>query len=160
MKAALLRCVLLALLVGTVATRIHRYLDTPADERAVVVKVLERQGLTLLDHFSPFRRPWLFFSVPGCNGVIQVVSISISLQEVPLVEPSLEPGDNRSYLYFGRMWSDPGVLSIRMEWIRLTVHALFSGRRPALMKTVLLVITPAGCQSLDAIDWRPIWDEA
>lgn len=159
MSAGLLRCAFLALLVATVASQIHRYSDTPADERAAVVKVLERQGLIALDQSSPFHRPWLFFSVPGCDGVVQVVSISISLQEIPLVEAALAPGDNRSYLYFGRMWPDPGVLAVRMEWVRQMLRAFVAGRRPALMKTVLLVVSPTGCPSLDAIDWRPIWDD-
>lgn len=160
MKAVLLRGVLLLVLLATVASRIYGAPDGPADERAVIIKVLERQGLVALEQQLPFHRPWLFFSIPGCAGTMQVVAISINLQEVQQVEVALRPVDNHRYVYFGRVWPAAGVLDVRMEWLRQMARALIAARRSAMMKTLLMVVAPAGCRSMDAIDWRPIWDEA
>jgi hypothetical protein len=158
----LLRAGLAALLLATVVRLLlpSEKADEIADARAAVVGALATQGIAMHE-FSPAPREDIpvpvLFSAPGCDRLLQVLTVSFSFEESPLLETVIEPGFRRHYIYFGRIWLAPAPLAIRLEWLKQKAIAILWRQRSMLPKWVLLVAEPPSCHVIERIDWRRVW---
>jgi hypothetical protein len=162
MSVLLLRVVFSALLLATVSVGLlpSEKTDGNAGVRAAIVRVLTVQGLSvqaypaarLEDALAP-----VLFAAPGCQGMLQVITVSLSLQEAPMLEAYLEPTFKRRYVYLGRIWFAADPFAMRVEWVKYKALAILGLRRHAMPKTALVVAEPQDCHAVEQIDWRPVW---
>lgn len=155
MSPLLLRCMFAGLLLVAVASRIKSSSAAPPDGLAVVAGVLEQQGL------SPARgRYAVLFSAPGCDRPIRVQALSMSLEEVPLYEAMIGPGHAGRYIYLGEIRARAEPVALRASWIKSQVLSSLGLARRRLLRMVLFATEPAGCDAIERLDWRPVWDAA
>lgn len=162
MSILLLRGVFSALLLATVSVGLlpSEKTDGNAGVRAAMVHALAAQGLSVQQPSAALREDALapvLFAAPGCQGMLQVISVSLSLQEAPMLEAYLEPTFKRRYVYLGRIWLSADPFAMRVEWFKYKAFAILGLRRHAMPKTALVVAEPQDCHAVEQIDWRPVW---
>jgi hypothetical protein len=96
-------------------------------------------------------------AVQGCDWPVRVTPIRLSLEEVPLLEGSLLPGDVSHYVFVGRSWSAPTPRAIRLEWLKHKLAPLIGFPIRSRLDTVLFVAAPSNCAAAERIDWLPLW---
>lgn len=158
--ALALRCVLAALLLGTVADKVQVASVDNSDTRAVVVQGLLRQGLSVAPSPRDADFPdTAYLAAPGCDRPLQVMPLSLSLQEAPLREAVTVTDYRRRYIYLGQTWPAPDRIGLRLAWLQHKVRSVLGlGRHSALPKTVLLVAEPPECRIAENIDWSALWE--
>ena len=110
-----------------------------------MVDPLAAQGLSVQQPSAALRKYALapvLFAAPGCQGMLQVISVSLSLQEAPMLEAYLEPTFKRRYVYLGRIWLSADPFAMRVEWFKYKAFAILGLRRHAMPKTALVVAEP------------------
>lgn len=161
MNARAMRLILAGLLLAMVATRISVGPPATLDIHAAVVDVLTRRGLSVQDsppaqHQEPFAS--LFATLPGCSAPVQIMPVTLSLQEGPAFDSTIAPGYDRRFAYLSRTWATADRLGIRVEWAREKTLSLFGLSRFVPIPTALVIAAPAGCRAADAIDWSAVWE--
>jgi hypothetical protein len=157
MRPAVLRVIFAALLVATVASHLQAFYAPKTDALSELADILKDQG------FSTSKTPvYLGYSqslsvaVPGCDGPLRVTPMRLSLEEVPLFEGSLLPGDVHHYIFVGQSWSvTPG--SLRLQWLKHKLGPLLGSPVRRRLDTVLFVAAPRNCPAAETIDWLPLW---
>ena len=162
MSVLLLRVVFSALLLATVSVGLlpSEKSDGNAGVRAAIVHALAVQELSVQEHSAAPREDALapvLFAAPGCQGMLQVITVSLSLQEAPMLETYLEPTFKRRYVYLGRIWFAADPFAMRVEWIKYKALAILGLRRHVMSKMALVVAEPPDCHAVEQIDWRPVW---
>ena len=162
MSVLLFRVIFSALLLATVAVGLlpSEKTDENAGVRAAIVHTLTVQGLSVQKHSAALRENALapvLFAAPGCRGMLQVLTVSLSLQEAPMFEAYLEPTFKRRYVYLGRIWFAADPFAMRVEWFKYKALAILGLRRHVMSKMALVVAEPPDCHAVEQIDWRPVW---
>jgi hypothetical protein len=116
MKPAVLRLIFAALLVATPASQFHAFYAPKTDALSKLADILKDQGFStsVLPVYLGYSRS-MSVAVPGCDWPVRVTPIRLSLEEVPLLEGSLIPGDVSHYVFVGRSWSAPTPRAIRLN---------------------------------------------
>ena len=81
----------------------------------------------------------------------------LSLEEAPLLEASLLPGDISRYVFVGQAWSTAEPRSVRLAWLKHKVGPLLGFPMRTRLDTVLFVAVPGNCPAAERIDWLPLW---
>ena len=81
----------------------------------------------------------------------------LSLEEAPLLEARLLPGDTPRYVFVGQAWSTAAPRSVRLEWLKYKVGPLLGSPIRTRLDTVLFVVVPHNCPAAERIDWLPLW---
>ena len=157
MRPSVLRVIFAALLLATVASQIQAFLAPRTDALAKLAHVLKEQGLSTsnLSAGLGYGRS-MNVTVPGCDQPLRVAPMRLSLEEAPLLEASLLPGDKSRYVFVGLAWSTAEPRSLRWQWFKHKLGSLigFPVRR---LDTVLFVAIPGNCPAAERIDWLPLW---
>jgi hypothetical protein len=158
MRPAVLRVIFAALLVATPASQFHAFYAPKTDALSKLADILKDQGFStsVLPVYLGYSRS-MSVAVPGCDWPLRVTPIRLSLEEVPLLEGSLIPGDVSHYVFVGRSWSAPTPRSIRLEWLKHKLAPLLGFPIRARLDTVLFVAAPRSCTAAEKIDWLPLW---
>jgi hypothetical protein len=99
----------------------------------------------------------MLFGVPGCEGVLQVIPVTLSLQESTLFATIVKEGYSRRFVYLDRVWLTEDRLGMRIEWLKRKALS-FVGLNPyAASATALLVAEPPHCTVAQSIDWSAVW---
>jgi hypothetical protein len=154
------RCIFAGLFLVTAAGRIQVSRTAPPEGSDPVAGFLERQGLTVHKELSPPDQYGTVFSAPGCDRLLNVKTLSISLQEVPLFEAAAGPHDARRYIYLGEIRPTAEPVSLRARWVKHQMLATLGLAPYRQLRTVLFVAEPPGCDAVKRIDWRSFWSTA
>jgi hypothetical protein len=156
-----LRAVLAALLVMTVATKIRGSPPLTREQfAATVIDVLAAQGLADNAIIAPARGilPVAVQLEPSqCKGKIEIIPVSLNLQEAPLFASLLEPTYKRQFAFLDRTWRTEDRVGIRLTWAKHKTSYFLGLGQFAASTPVLLIASPPDCAVLDSIDWSPVW---
>jgi hypothetical protein len=158
MRPAVLRLIFAALLVATPASQFHAFYAPKTDALSKLADILKDQGFStqVLPVYLGYSRS-MSVAVPGCEWPVRVTPIRLSLEEVPLLEGSLIPGDVSHYVFVGRSWNAPTPRAIRLEWLKQKLAPLLGFPIRSRLDTVLFVAAPRNCVAAEQIDWLPLW---
>lgn len=161
MSRLLGRVVLAALLAGTVAVKLVGPEDVEFDIRTAVGEALTHAGAK---ERKPAEKPAvetltnpMYFDVPGCDAPLQVVPVSLNLQESALFDKIVEAGYRRKFVYLEGTWPQLDRFGMRLEWLKAKAQAGFWRGRYVTVATALLVAEPSHCRSSEMIDWPSVW---
>jgi hypothetical protein len=160
MIVLVLRCVLAGLFLVTIASRLQSWSAAPSDGPSAVSAFLERQGLPVHANLLQGAQHTIVFSAPGCDRPLKVQTMNTSLDAVPLFEAAADRSDAKHYIYMGEIRPTVEPVALRVKWIKYQVLAMLGLAPYRLLRTVLFVAEPAGCDAVKRIDWRPIWKTA
>ena len=155
------RCIFVVLLIGTVGHSIQVSSAGTESVHSAIARTLGLQGLSASKQSVPLRDDlpaWQTFAAPGCQGIVQVLPLALSLHDLPLIDALVMPGYDRHYVYAGRTWPTVDRVAMRLEWLKLRVASALSFRPAVLPGTVLVVAAPPGCSFVEQIQWRPVWE--
>jgi hypothetical protein len=147
-----------ALLVATPASQFHAFYAPKTDALSKLADILKDQGFStsVLPVYLGYSRS-MSVAVPGCEWPVRVTPIRLSLEEVPLLEGSLVPGDVSHYVFVGQSWSVAAPRSVRLEWLKHKLGPLLGFPFRTRLDTVLFVAAPRNCAAAEKIDWLPLW---
>jgi hypothetical protein len=164
MNASLLRAAFTALLLATLASKAQTSPTAPTDIldiRAGITDALARQGLAAREDKASQGHVFagsILFDAPGCDRVVRVVPVSISLWEGPLLNEAIGSDDQKHFLYLDGTWLTEDRIGIRLEWLKHRSLAMLGLSRYIASPFVLLVVEPRGCDVVKTVDWRSVWE--
>jgi hypothetical protein len=160
MNARAMRLILGGLLVATVVLRISAGPTENLDIRAAIVDVLTRHGHTVRDD-APDRvgEPLnsLFAAFQGCESPVQIMPVTLSVQEGAAFDATVPADYHRRFVYLGRTWPTADRLGIRLEWLREKTLSTLGLSRFVPIPTALLIAAPPDCKAADRFDWSAVW---
>ncbi len=162
MRAWPLHVVFATLLVGSLAAKeraadVLVEIDNPNFE-AAVTRVARSHDLTFLEEVNVSGNiRGLTFAAPGCPRPVLVI-LRITLDYEPAFEPLRERGDDLRYVYLDRSWDKPDRLGVFVQRMKYAALATLGLTRYVPSAYMLVVDSPPGCQAVDAIDWREVWN--
>lgn len=156
------RVVLVALLLATVAGKIHvsGVSTAEANISRAVVTVLEAHGLNGQVRVSSTRdvlRSSVEVRPPGCDRAIEILPVDINLQAAPMFDIVIEPGYTMWFAYLDRTWRFEDRMDMRFTWLRNKALSIFGLGRFVTIPTGLLIAEPPGCH-VGHVDWSMVWD--
>ena len=158
MRPAVLRVTFAALLLATVASQIEAFHTPKTDALSRLTDVLKSQGLSdLRTAVSLDYARSMSVVVPGCDPPLRVTPMRLSMEEAPLLETSLLPGDISRYVFVGQAWSTAEPRSVRLAWLKHKLGPLLGFPIRTRLDTVLFVAVPGNCPAAERIDWLPLW---
>ena len=130
------------------------------DNKATVIRIARANGLALRNEqpIAGGALKTLVFDAPGCTQPVSVALLSITFEEMPIVQAVPGQHDNRRYVYLNRIWNRPERLPVFVEWQMHRALTMFGLTRYVPSRYMLLVDSPPGCRVADAIDWQNVWD--
>jgi hypothetical protein len=162
MRAWPLHVVFATILAGSLAAK-ERAADMLVDvdnldREMAVARVAWSQGLVFRENGTVAGSlPALVFDAPGCSGAVRVVP-RVSFDFDPFVQSAHEQGDVVRYVYIDGSWENPHRVAFSIERMKYAVLATFGLTRYVPSGHMLLVESPPECQTVDAIDWRNVWN--
>jgi hypothetical protein len=161
MNRVWLRAVLALLLVMTVASKTRGSAPLNREQlAATVIDVLAAQELAGNAVIPPERGilPVAVQLQPSqCQGPVEIIPVSINLQEAPLFASLLKPNYRRQFVYLDRAWNTEDRLGMRFTWMKHKMLYFLGVGRFAASTPVLLIASPPDCAALDSINWSPVW---
>jgi hypothetical protein len=165
MKATVLRGLLLAALVASVAVRFetNRAREAMAsgfDIGAAVEDVIRANGYALQE--NPVKPPKLlsrvvYFQRPECQQASLVLPHFINEEASELLMRVTEPGFENRFFYIDRDWREQSRPAMALQWIKHLVLNLFNASPYIPVKMAIVLADPPNCRPAQAIDWRPVW---
>jgi hypothetical protein len=162
MRAWPLHIVFATMLVGSLAAKeraddVLVEFDNP-DLEAAVTRIAQSHGLALREHVTVAGNvPALAFEAPGCSEPV-TVALRVTFDFEPFVASARDRGDVLRYVYLDRSWEEPDRLAFFIERMKYAVLATFGLTRYVPSAHLLLVDAPSHCQTVEAIDWRNVWN--
>ena len=157
-----LRVILIGLLLATIAGKVRISADLGGDNiSGRVIKVLNERGIiatTDVGEAHSVLPSAIHFHAPGCDQMVEVVPISINLQEAPLFDKVIRPSYGRQFAYLDRTWLTEDRLGMRLTWIRNKALSIFGLGRFVTSTKGLLIASPPSCEIAQTIDWSLVWD--
>jgi len=161
-KTWLTHIVFAVILIGSLTAnqQASDVLADSGDNEATVIRIARANGLALRkDQPIAGGITTLVFDAPDCTRPVSVTLLSITFEQMPVVQDF--PGqhdNNRRYVYLNRIWNRPERLPVFFVWKMQRVLEMFGLTRYVPSRYMLLVDNPSGCRAADAIDWRNVWD--
>jgi hypothetical protein len=166
MKWVLLRGLLLAVLVASVAVRFetNRSRETMVDDfdaGAAVEAVIRARGYAVLE--NPVKPPKMlsrvvYFQRPECQRASLVLPYFINEEVVQLLSRVTGPGFESRFFYIDRDWHEQARAAMVFYWIKHAVLNVFGASPYLPVKMAIVLADPPDCGSKQTIDWRPIWE--
>ncbi len=155
------RAVFAGLLVAAAVTNIETTGRVDLDVHGAIIDAARRAGAVVREDDSPEPGQLgssVFLQVPGCDGLVQVMPVSLNLQESPIFASTVKQGYVRRFLYIDRVWAKENRLGMRLEWLKRKAISLVGLSRYVTVPIALLIAEPAACRAYEAIDWASVWD--
>jgi hypothetical protein len=139
----------------------NRMGDVPAtsgDILAAVRSVARSHDLSFQKGTSIADITVLTFRVPGCSRPLLMAPLDVGLDQLALLQAIRGDGYAPRYAYLDQAWNKPDRFAVFLEWKVHTALAVFGLTRYVVSPYLLLIDAPQDCRTLDAIDWRLVWD--
>lgn len=166
MRATVLRCLLLVVLVVSVAVRFETNRSRAStandfDAGSAVEAVIRAHGYALLE--NPVKPPKLlsavvYFQRPECARASLVLPYYINAEVVELLARVTEPDFESRFFYIDRDWREQARVEMTLQWIKHLVLNAVGASRYVPVKKAIVLADPPGCHPKQTIDWRPIWE--
>jgi|EndMetStandDraft_8_1072994.scaffolds.fasta_scaffold232331_2 hypothetical protein len=166
MKARVLRGLLLAALVASVAVRFEtnrarEAMASDFDIGAAVEDVIRANGYALRE--NPVKPPKLlsrvvYFQRPECQQASLVLPHFINEEAAQLLPRVTEPGFEIRFFYIDGNWREQSRVAMALQWIKHLVLNMFGASPYIPVKLAIVLADPPNCRPVQAIDWRPVWE--
>lgn len=166
MRAPVLRGLLLAALVASVAVRFEtnrarEAMASDFDIGAAVEEVIRANGYALRE--NPVKPPKMlsrvvYFQRPECQQASLVLPYFINEEAAQLLVRVTEPGFERRFFYIDRDWREQSRAAMTLQWIKHVVLNVFGASHYVPVKMAIVLADPPNCHARQPIDWRPIWE--
>jgi hypothetical protein len=166
MKTTVLRCLLLAALVASVAVRFEtnrarEAMASDFDIGAAVEDVIRANGYVLRE--NPVKPPRLlsrvvYFQRPECEQASLVLPHFINEEATQLLTRVTEPGFESRFFYIDRDWREQSRPAMALQWIKHLVLNVFDASPYIPVKMAIVLADPPNCRPVHVIDWRPVWE--
>jgi hypothetical protein len=161
MKAWSLHLVFATILVGSLASK-GQTIDVTVESRnleAAVIAVAREHGLALREYTTidgtDIRA--LVFATPACARPVAVLLLSATIEQERIAQSARKPGYVLRYVYIDHSWEKADRLAVVAQRAKFAALALFGLTRYVPAWHLLLVESPADCQTVIDTDWRLAW---
>lgn len=137
--------------------------ETPSGREALsaaVITVAQANGLAFAGAATVAQgtAPALAFTSKTCAAPVLVGFLSVTFEQVPLLEAANSAGRTLRFVYYDRSWQRPSRAAIFWERKSQAAMAVFGLTANVPSNYMLLVSSPPGCRVADGVDWRLVWN--
>ncbi|RFB76528.1 hypothetical protein DYH55_20555 [Methylovirgula sp. 4M-Z18] len=159
MKVRMHHAVFGTLLIATLLVNSRPSEIFPASENMVpaIIRVGEAGGLAFQEPATASTQGQLTFDAPGCPGPVYVTVLFLTFEDEPLIGVARGNYSIR-YVYLDSTWKKRDRIGVYLKRTSQAALALLGLSRYTPGWHLLRIDAPIGCEAVDAVDWRLVWD--